>query len=71
MRVLDAGCGVGGPQRYLAGEFGCAIVGLNIGEYQLGKCAAYDAGAGLDDLCGVLHGDFMAIPAEDWSFDAA
>ena len=46
MRVLDAGCGVGGPQRYLAG-------------------------AGLDDLCGVLHGDFMAIPAEDWSFDAA
>ena len=70
MRVLDAGCGVGGPQRALARQFGASIVGLNISEYQLGKCAAYNGEAGLDGLCGVLHGDFMAIPAEDGSFDA-
>ena len=71
MRVLDIGCGVGGPQRAIASKFGCEIVGLNINEYQLGKCAEYNRRAGLDDLCGVLHGDFMAIPAEDGSFDAA
>lgn len=71
MTVLDVGCGVGGPQRAIAKRFGCSIVGLNISEYQLGKCAAYNAEAGLDDLCSVLHGDFMAIPAEDGSFDAA
>jgi sterol 24-C-methyltransferase len=71
MRVLDVGCGVGGPQRTLAKRFGAAIVGLNISEYQLGKCAAYNGKAGLEDLCSVLRGDFMAIPAENGSFDAA
>ena len=71
MRVLDLGCGVGGPQRALAKRFGASIVGLNISEYQLGKCAAYNRQAGLDSLCTVLHGDFMNIPAEDRSFDAA
>lgn len=71
MRVLDIGCGVGGPQRSIAGKFGCEIVGLNINEYQLGKCVEYNRRAGLDELCSVLHGDFMAIPAEDRNFDAA
>ena len=71
MRVLDIGCGVGGPQRALAGRFGCSIVGLNINEYQLGKCSAYNEKAGLGHLCSVLHGDFMDMPAGDGSFDAA
>lgn len=71
MRVLDLGCGVGGPQRALAKRFGASIVGLNISEYQLGKCAAYNRQAGLDPLCTVMHGDFMNIPADDRSFDAA
>ena len=71
MRVLDIGCGVGGPQRSLAGKFGSHIVGLNISEYQLGKCAAYNREAGLAHLCSTLQGDFMDIPAEDGSFDAA
>ena len=71
MKVLDVGCGVGGPQRSLARKFGASIVGLNINEYQLGKCSAYNSEAGLDHLCSVLHGDFLNIPAEDGSFDAA
>lgn len=71
MKVLDVGCGVGGPQRALARKFGASIVGLNISEYQIGKCSAYNSKAGLDHLCSVLHGDFLNIPAEDGSFDAA
>ncbi len=71
MKVLDVGCGVGGPQRALARKFGASIVGLNINEYQLGKCSVYNSKAGLDHLCSVLHGDFLNIPAEDGSFDAA
>ena len=71
MKVLDVGCGIGGPQRALARKFGASIVGLNINEYQLGKCSAYNSEAGLDHLCSVLHGDFLNIPAEDGSFDAA
>ena len=50
MRVLDIDCGGGGPQRSIASKFGCEIVGLNINEYQLGKCAEYSRRAGLGDL---------------------
>lgn len=71
MKVLDVGCGVGGPQRAIAKKYGASIVGLNINEYQLGKCSAYNSEAGLDSLCSLLHGDFLNIPAEDGSFDAA
>lgn len=71
MEVLDIGCGVGGPQRAIARAFGASIAGLNINEYQLEKCAAYNRRAGLESLCSVLHGDFMDIPAESESFDAA
>ena len=71
VNVLDVGCGVGGPQRSLAEKYGASITGLNISEYQLSKCEAYNKKSGLDDLCHVLLGDFMAIPAEDQSFDAA
>ena len=47
------------------------ITGLNISEYQLSKCVrSTTRKSGLDDLCHVLLGDFMAIPAEDQSFDA-
>jgi len=70
-KVLDVGCGVGGPQRFIAKEFGASIVGLNISEYQVRKCSAYNRRAGLESLCSVLHGDFMDIPAEDESFDGA
>jgi sterol 24-C-methyltransferase len=71
MKVLDVGCGVGGPQRELASRFGASITGLNINEYQIGKCSEYNRKAGLGHLCSVLHGDFMAIPAEPRTFDAA
>lgn len=70
MKVLDVGCGVGGPQRSLARKFGASIVGLNISAYQVEKCVAYNKKDGLEDLCSVLHGDFMNIPAEEASFDA-
>ena len=59
------------PKRAIASEFGVSITGLNISEYQVGKCSEYNRKAGLDHLCSVLHGDFMAIPAEDQAFDAA
>ena len=70
MNVLDVGCGVGGPLRSLAQKYGSTITGLNISEYQLSKCEEYNKESAVDDLCHVLLGDFMAIPADDQSFDA-
>ena len=71
MKVLDVGCGVGGPQRSIAKKFGVSVVGLNISEYQLRKCAEYNRSAGLDHVCSVVQGDFHRMPLEDRGFDAA
>src|SRR6266700_4245224 len=29
-RVLDLGCGIGGPARYLAATFGCNVIGVDL-----------------------------------------
>ena len=70
MRVLDVGCGVGGPMRLISGEFGAHVVGLNSNAYQLRKCEAYNRAAGLAHQTKLFQGDFMRIPAADASFDA-
>ncbi|MCG8591738.1 MAG: methyltransferase domain-containing protein [Proteobacteria bacterium] len=70
-RVLDAGCGVGGPLLEIAGHTGAAIVGLNNSAYQIQKGERYLRRAGLADRCSFLRGDFMDIPAPAATFDAA
>ena len=69
--VLDVGCGVGGPMRTLARFAGCRITGLNNNAYQVGRAELHNRRAGLDRLCTLVHGDFMAMPMADASFDAA
>lgn len=70
MRVLDVGCGIGGPMREIVKATGAHVVGLNINAYQLEKCEKYNQKAGITGLTSLLEGNFMAIPAEDESFDA-
>lgn len=49
MRVLDIGCGVGGPAREIARFADVEIVGLNNNEYQIDRARKYTAKAGLED----------------------
>jgi sterol 24-C-methyltransferase len=48
MRVLDVGCGVGGPAREIARFAGVEIVGLNNNEYQVDRANKYTQKAGLE-----------------------
>ena len=71
MRVVDIGCGVGGPMRYLAQITGAHITGINIDAYQLEKAQRYNREAGLEDRCELIEADFLDMPMSDASFDAA
>ncbi|HEV8322120.1 MAG TPA: methyltransferase domain-containing protein [Myxococcota bacterium] len=71
MKVLDVGCGVGGPMRAIARFCGARVVGINNNDYQVTRGRAHNERAGLGHLCELVKGDFLAMPFEDASFDAA
>ncbi|PWN20633.1 putative delta(24)-sterol c-methyltransferase [Microstroma glucosiphilum] len=72
MRVLDVGCGVGGPAREIARFAGVEIVGLNNNEYQIARAEKYTKKAGLQDQVSFVKGDFMKLEEQFGpnSFDA-
>ena len=70
MRVLDVGCGVGGPAREIAKFTGAKIVGLNNSDYQIDRATAYAAKESLSDQLSFVKGDFMQMDFPENSFDA-
>lgn len=59
MRVLDVGCGLGGPAREIVKFTGCHVTGLDISEYQLEHAEMYTERAGLSHKLDFVQGDFM------------
>lgn len=70
MKVLDVGCGVGGPGREICRFADVNIVGLNNNDYQIQKANHYAKTHGLADKLSYVKGDFMQMDFEDNSFDA-
>lgn len=72
MRVLDVGCGVGGPAREIAQFADVNIVGLNNNDYQVYRARKYTKWAGLEDQVTFVKGDFMKLAEQfgENSFDA-
>mmetsp|Transcript_21927 Transcript_21927/g.36324 ORF Transcript_21927/g.36324 Transcript_21927/m.36324 type:complete len:344 (+) Transcript_21927:131-1162(+) len=68
-KILDVGCGVGGPARSIARFSGAHIVGLNINDYQIKKGEKHGAYYKLDYLVSYKKGDFLHIPFADNTFD--
>ncbi|GBG71920.1 hypothetical protein CBR_g10856 [Chara braunii] len=71
MKVLDVGCGIGGPLREIAIFSGASITGLNNNQFQVARGTALNKAAGLDKTCDYLKADFMKMPIADSSYDAA
>ncbi|KIM25131.1 hypothetical protein M408DRAFT_331417 [Serendipita vermifera MAFF 305830] len=72
MRVLDVGCGIGGPAREIARFADVTIVGVNNNEFQINRARRYTAKAGLSDQVTFVKGDFMKLAEQfgENSFDA-
>jgi ubiquinone/menaquinone biosynthesis C-methylase UbiE len=68
-KVLDAGCGLGGPARTLAATFGCEVVGLEIvGEF-CRAAAMLTEWVGLSERVTFQEGDVGAMPFVEAAFD--
>jgi sterol 24-C-methyltransferase len=70
MKVLDVGCGIGGPAREIHRFTGASIVGLNNNDYQISRANNIAQKQGLSDKMQFIKGDFMQMDLPDNSFDA-
>ena len=59
MKVLDVGCGVGGPAREIVKFTGCHVTGFNNNDYQIQRGTHYAKKEGLSDKLDFCKGDFM------------
>jgi sterol 24-C-methyltransferase len=70
MKVLDVGCGIGGPARTIARATGAHIIGITINKWHVDRGTALTRQAGLLDKVTLVQGDFLKLPFDDASFDA-
>jgi len=70
MKVLDIGCGIGGPMRAIARFSGAQILGINNNAYQIDRGKKLNSEADLSELCDFLKTDFMQMPLPEQSVDA-
>ena len=69
-RVLDLGCGIGGPARYLAATFGCKVRGVDLSTSFIDAATYLTARCGLSDRVTFEVGDALHLPHEEAAFDA-
>lgn len=71
-KIIDVGCGIGGPMRNICRFTGHDVTGLTLNQYQVDRgnelCDADDIVKG---KCRSVQGDFMEMPFQGDSFDAA
>eukprot|EP00300_Choanocystis_sp_HF-7_P001632 c11316_g1_i1.p1 GENE.c11316_g1_i1~~c11316_g1_i1.p1 ORF type:complete len:425 (+),score=107.41 c11316_g1_i1:35-1276(+) len=69
-KILDCGCGIGGPLRNITRFTQCDITGITLNEYQVIRGNQITKAMGLDSMCRSVQGDFMKLPFPDNHFDA-
>lgn len=68
-RVLDLGSGLGGPARYLAAEFDCDVVGIDLTPEFCEVASALSERVGLGERTRFRVGDATNLPLEEATFD--
>lgn len=68
-RVLDVGCGIGGPARLLAAEFGARVVGVDLTDSFCEAARLLSTRCGLDQRVEFFRANALALPLADASVD--
>jgi ubiquinone/menaquinone biosynthesis C-methylase UbiE len=70
-RVLDVGCGIGGPARYFAAERGWTVEGVDLTAEYVEVAKALSKRVGMADTVSFRQASASALPFGDASFDGA
>ena len=68
-KLLDIGCGLGGPCRMLADEFNCNVTGIDITQEFIRTAILLSEAVGLKNKVNFIQADALALPFKDESFD--
>ncbi len=71
MEVVDVGCGIGGPARYLAATHGCRVTGLDLTASFCAAAARLSAAVGLAGQVRFTCASALAMPFADATFELA
>ncbi len=69
LKVLDVGCGLGGPCRMLADEFNCNVSGIDMSSEFIRTAKQLSDIIQLNGKIEFIQGDALDLPYEDGSFD--
>ena len=70
-RILDIGCGIGGPARWVAAKHGAIVTGIDLTRDFCAAAVALTAAAGLADRVTIINASATALPFGDATFDRA
>jgi ubiquinone/menaquinone biosynthesis C-methylase UbiE len=69
MHILDVGCGIGGPSRYVARERSCRVTGIDLTADYVRTAAALARRVGLAERIAYQHASALDLPFADATFD--
>lgn len=69
--ILDIGCGIGGPARWITAKFGCRVTGVDLTPEFCAAAHELNSLTGLADRVEILRGSALSLPVADESFDRA
>jgi sarcosine/dimethylglycine N-methyltransferase len=69
--LLDIGCGIGGPARWIAAKYGCRITGVDLTAEFCEAARELNGLCGLADRVHILHGSAPPLSLPDNSVDRA
>lgn len=70
-QVLDVGCGLGGPARFVANRYGSQVTGIDLTSEYVETGNTLCSWVGLGERISLHHGSALAMPFADSSFDGA
>jgi len=69
LKVLDVGCGLGGPCRMLADEYNCQTTGIDLSHEYIRTASSLSELVNLNDKTTFIQGNATELPFDDQTFD--